>query len=287
MDTSGSKKSVQFGYNSMVLEDDTATKSVKSAGSNRSAGLTRAKSVHIRSTENYKEKIETERKEQGAYVFLPWSTSYEWWFAFDVAWCIFAVFFEPYAVGFLPGGGSPRNNVASVFEYLITIVFFGDMLVNFNLAYSEGDTVILDRKKIAVRYFKGMFWVDFLATFPFYNVILAGRGLLGVNNQRTRYLQIIRLLRLLRMHRVMEVFAWIQYSSHINLFSLTLIRNFGTALIWSHFAACTLFFISRQSGFQDSWLEEPPVTDTNFDLYVTSLYWSVVTFATVGYGDFR
>jgi len=110
-------------------------------------------------------------------------------------------------------------------------------------------------------------------------------GDIGVDNQTTRYLQIVKLLRLVRLYRIMSCFEMLQYSSRISLLWLTLIRDFGAALMWTHFAACTMFFIARQSNFEDTWLVPEPF-ESNFDLYLTSLYWSIVTFTTVGYGDY-
>jgi potassium channel len=83
----------------------------------------------------------------------------------------------------------------------------------------------------------------------------------------------------------MAAFEMVQFSSKIDRLALTLTRNFGAAFLWTHIGACTLFFIARQQYFEDTWLAPEP-TDSIYDLYVTSLYWSVVTFATVGYGDF-
>ncbi|KAL3937147.1 MAG: hypothetical protein SGARI_002264, partial [Bacillariaceae sp.] len=146
--------------------------------------------------------------------------------------------------------------------------------------------VVTDRKQIARHYLSHWFWVDLIGIFPFYVCIIAARGEVGVDNQATRNLQLIRLLRVTRLHRVFHAFEVTQYSTKISLMWYTMTRNFGFSLLWTHFAACMMYFISRQHDFQDSWLEEPAPTETNVDLYLTSLYWSIVTFTTVGYGDF-
>lgn len=291
-------KSVQFHQDSMPPDDTggdaKSTKSTLSnnhstvSGSGKRGAMTHQKStMHIKTHENFKQKMESERKELGVYVILPWNSPYKFWFGFTVVWAAFTLFFETYAIGFLPGGGNPRDDPASSLQYFLIAVFVGDILVNFNLAYTdEGGQVVFGHKKIARHYFNTMFWVDFVGIFPFYTVALSARGEMLVDNQQTRYLQLLRLFTLVRVHRLFSALKQVEYSSHVSLLWLTLIRNFGAALLWSHFAACVMYFIARQSGFQDSWLEEPPSSDTLFDSYVTSLYWSVVTFATVGYGDF-
>jgi hyperpolarization activated cyclic nucleotide-gated potassium channel 2 len=48
-----------------------------------------------------------------------------------------------------------------------------------------------------------------------------------------------------------------------------------------------MFFIARESAFDpdNSWLGDA-ASMNSFERYVTSLYWSVTTFTTVGYGDY-
>lgn len=190
------------------------------------------------------------------------------------------VFFETYAIAFLPGGWASPTDPASIIEYCFLTVFALDILVNFNLAYTDQeDLVVLDRKRIAWNYFRRWFWIDLIGVFPFYITILAARDEIGVDSTQTRNLELVRLLRISRLHRVVHAFKLMQYSTKITLMWYTMVRNFGGAIMWTHFAACMMFFIARQYDFQDSWLE-PAADETNFDLYVTSLYWSIVTFAT-------
>jgi CRP-like cAMP-binding protein len=69
---------------------------------------------------------------------------------------------------------------------------------------------------------------------------------------------------------------------------LTLFRNFGVALVWTHFAACFFYFIARQYDFapDNTWIGSLVEDLNGSERYLTSLYWAVITFTTVGYGDF-
>jgi hypothetical protein len=60
---------------------------------------------------------------------------------------------------------------------------------------------------------------------------------------------------------------------------LTLLRNFGFAILWSHFAACIFFFIARQYDFDPdaTWIGGSIEGMTGAERYINSLYWSVVT----------
>ena len=140
-------------------------------------------------------------------MFLPWSKGYRVWFGITVAFALLTVFVEMYAIGFYPGGGLPPQDAGSIIEYSFTAVFVIDILVTFNLAFQdESDILIFDRWKIAKNYLKFWFWVDLIGVFPFYYSILAIMGDIGVDNQTTRYLQIVKLLRLVRLYRIMSCF---------------------------------------------------------------------------------
>jgi hypothetical protein len=254
---------------------------------NRSCGsLTSSMSM----PESYRKQLQQQAQQEqqpSKYLFYPWSRGYKWWFGWTVAWSLLTVFFETYAIAFLPGGLLKYNDPANIIEYCFLTTFGIDILVNFNLAYTDQeDLVVTDRKEIFWNYFRRWFWIDLIGIFPFYLVILAARNEIGVDNYQTRNLELVRLLRLVRLHRVVHASALAQYSTKISLAWYTITRNFGGALLWTHFAACMMFFIARQYDFQDSWLE-PDDADTNFELYVTSLYWSIVTFATGTFGRNR
>jgi Ion transport protein len=186
-----------------------------------------------------------------------------------VAFALTTVFVETYQIGFLPGGLQPADDPATIIEICFIAIFVMDMIITFNLAYQdEQDVLVLDRKKIARHYLRFWFWVDLIGVFPFYPTALGITGNIGVDSQTTRYLQLLRLLRLVRLYRIKSCFETLQYSSRISLLWLTLIRDFGAALMWTHFAACGMFFIARQSDFEDSWLTPEP-SETNYDLYGT------------------
>ena len=54
-----------------------------------------------------------------------------------------------------------------------------------------------------------------------------------------------------------------------------------------HFAACIFYFLARNRDPKGTWLGLVSHADKQdlFDRYMTSIYWSVVTLSSVGYGD--
>lgn len=268
-----SKKSVTFGNG-------------HAAAGSISTSVTRA-GLHRQKTESDLKRM-IEEKIDMHLVIVPWNKYYKMFWGLTVLLSYLTAFFTTYQVAFLPAGIVPTDP-SDIFEYCFLVIFVTDIVINFNLGYyDEVDELIIDRKLIARHYLKFMFWIDLIGIFPFNAIALACAGLIGKDTQTSRYLSILQLFRLIRLHRVRELIHKLQYSSKVSLMWLTLIRNFGYGFLWSHFAACCLFFISRQSGHdeENTWIGGDIPNLNVAQQYVTSLYWSVTTFATVGYGDY-
>ena len=64
--------------------------------------------------------------------------------------------------------------------------------------------------------------------------------------------------------------------------SLTLLRNLAVVLVWTHTWACVMFFIARETALDsdNTWLGTTVYGLSEFEQYITSLYWSVVTVST-------
>lgn len=219
----------------------------------------------------------------GSGVFFPWDPRYKYWWGLTVMATILTAFYETYQIAF--GKGGQVRGAPAILGYVLIGIFALDMLVNFNLAfYNQQDQIVWNRADIRRNYFAtGMFYIDFLGVFPFYVVVLAISGEIGNDNSLTQYLYLFRLFRLLRLHRVKQLVDVLQYSSRISFMTLTLTRNFCFCLVWTHLNACVFYFIARQHDFRgdDTWIGGALDGTTGFERYITSLYWSIVTFTTV------
>jgi hypothetical protein len=82
----------------------------------------------------------------------------------------------PWNLGF----SEEENTETIVFESLLDIVFFVDLIVNFFFAFNDKNTELVDDSRtIAVTYLKTWFIVDLVATLPL-NLILTATGGFGL-----------------------------------------------------------------------------------------------------------
>jgi hypothetical protein len=228
---------------------------------------------HKSFTPERKQKM-TKLEEKPAYIILPWSMSYKCWWGFLVFCAIFTMLLETYEIAFEPAG--LRHTPISTILHLLSVIFLVDILINFHLAYEEHDAVVHDRRRIAYRYYyHGKFVIDFLSVLPFYPVAIALSGNVGQDTTVAQYLGLLRLLALLRLHRVVSMFADLQYNMGLSLMWLTLLRNFMVAFLWSHFFACAMYFTSRQYDFDadTTWIGGSKDGLSPVELYILAMYW--------------
>lgn len=226
------------------------------------------------------------------FVILPWSVGYKTWWSLTVFCACLTVFTETYNIAFIPAGFIPLDNAAGIIEMTLLGIFCVDIVINFMLAYfDEASELVMDHRMIARRYLRRMFWVDLIGVFPFYAVLLAITGQLGQDSELAQYLGLVRFVRFVRLHRLFLAFEILQFHSKVSLFTVTMLRNILFGIFWCHTSACIFYFIARAYYFDptNTWIGtimENQELDV-FQSYVLSLYFAVVTFATVGYGDFH
>lgn len=208
-------------------------------------------------------------------IIFPWMTAYKIWWTITAVGAIFTVFFVPFQIAF--------NDASAVVEYALTLIFVVDIFVNFNLAFYKEEILVFERREIFHDYFGGMFWIDFIGVFPFETFALLLAGNPGGSNNEALYFSLLRLLQFVRLHRMKRLSYVMQYDARISLLWFTLIRNFGAVLTVTHLAACAMYFLARLHDFDETtWLGPHVEGLDGFERYVAALYWSIVTFCTVG-----
>ncbi|CAJ1949307.1 unnamed protein product [Cylindrotheca closterium] len=219
-------------------------------------------------------------------VIFPWMSAYKIWWWITAIGAIFTVFFAPFEIGFQEEPGT-FSDFEGYSEIISTGIFVIDIFVNFNLAFYKHGKIIFERGKIFSNYLNRMFWVDLIGVFPFETIVLLLTGHLGDKGKVALLASLLRMLRFVRLHRMQKLSDMLQFDPRVSLLWFTLIRNFVAVFALTHIEACFMYFLARYHDFgADTWLGPLVEETTGTSRYIVSLYWSIVTFCTVGYGDF-
>ncbi|KAJ8625392.1 hypothetical protein MRB53_033922 [Persea americana] len=223
---------------------------------------------------------------RGAFVIHPERRFYRCWVNIIFLWSIYSSFFTPLEFAFFRGLPGHLRNLEGV-----QIVFLADVIIQFFVAYRDLHTykMIYDRKSIAMRYVKRSFVLDLLACFP-WDTIYKATG----KNEAVRCLLWIRLY---RVRKASDFFHKLEKDIRINYLFTRIVKLITVELYCTHTAACIFYYLATtippaKEGY--TWIgsltlgEYKYINFREIDFwrrYITSLYFAIVTMATVGYGD--
>ncbi|KAK9278551.1 hypothetical protein L1049_028122 [Liquidambar formosana] len=221
------------------------------------------------------------------FIIRPDNWWYMVWTQFILIWAVYSSFFTPLEFGFFRG--LPEN--LFLLDIAGQIAFLIDIVVRFFVAYRDAHShrMICNHNLIALRYLKSRFVVDFLGCLP-WDAIYKACG----RKEPVRYLLWIRLS---RACRVTEFFEKMEKDIRINYLFTRIVKLLVVELYCTHTAACIFYYLATtlppsKEGY--TWIGSLKMGDYSYshfrdiDLwkrYITSLYFAIVTMATVGYGE--
>jgi hypothetical protein len=156
--------------------------------------------------------------------------------------------------------------------------------------------LIEDRKLIAITYIHTWFLIDAVAIIPF-NLILGGKSLANNNyNGIIRITRIGRMYKLLKLTRLFRAFKIVREKNKILSYmqkylniSMGLQRLIVFVIIFFiivHIIACLWIMTASTSvDGEGTWMEGDIYHMPPYEKYLTSVYFTVTTISTVGYGD--
>ena len=187
-------------------------------------------------------------------------------------------------------------DTAFFWDILLELIFLIDMVFNFFTPYINSDQkLVVDKKKIAYNYLNSWFFIDLICILPFYALEWGTLPTIDYSAEANLLALILhpRLLRLTKLVRLIKVYKFFNEKNKaviINRRKLILYKFaifFVSIFYIGHLVACLWFFLAKLQGFSpDTWVARNDVADKHIvEQYLASLYFAIVTFLTVGYGD--
>ncbi|XP_047974109.1 potassium channel SKOR-like isoform X2 [Salvia hispanica] len=223
---------------------------------------------------------------QGWFIH-PDNRWYKAWEKFILIWAIYSSFFTPMEFGFFRG--LPEN--LFILDIVGQVAFLFDIILQFFVAYRDNHSykMIYKRNPIALRYIKSYFFPDLLACMP-WDIIYKACG----RKEEVRYLLWIRLI---RARRLTDFFQRMEKDIRINYLFTRIVKLIAVELYCTHTAACIFYYLAtmipkEKEGY--TWIGSLKLGDYSYShfreidiwtRYTTSMYFAIVTMATVGYGD--
>lgn len=215
------------------------------------------------------------------------SRKYQIWVNVILAWAIYSSFFTPFEFGFFRG--LPKN--LWWIDQAGQIIFMVDIVVNFFVAYKDRQTYkwVVDHHSIALRYAKSDLIPDALACLP-WDVIYKGTG-------ERELVRCLLWVRLYRVRKVTSFFHRLEQDIRINYLFTRIVKLLTVEIYCTHSAACIFYYLATTlppTQEKLTWIGSLTLGGYHFDdfrhislgrRYVVSLYFAIVTMATVGYGD--
>ncbi|WP_046691215.1 cyclic nucleotide-binding domain-containing protein [Leptospira santarosai] len=155
---------------------------------------------------------------------------------------------------------------------LVDLLYFGDILYYiFSPEFVQGRRVYIQKKNI-LRYLRTWFFFDFIAAFPFE---LVAQRILEIDLTSHPYLFLLfgvtRIVKVVRVPAILHRLN-LAFKPAPGVLRLVLL-GFWISIV-AHWCAVGWLYMDELNSAKTGW-----------DEYVKALYWSVMTLATVGYGD--
>jgi len=244
------------------------------------------------------------------------------WDAVMVLALLLAATVTPFEVTYLQSG--PCVTTLFIVNRIVDGLFVMDILFTFNLIETDpmSGRLLVTRAKIARRYIRTWFMIDFVSVLPFWvmNWVLAPADFdcqtvlsavveLGDAEASGAVvaLRMIRLVRMIKLARILKAARVVKRFENLLLTelefprsTLKLLKLLIVLLVVTHWQACIwsalpLYIATPpEQGEERTWVgafiaserDNYGVDVTHIDLYIAALYWSFMTLTSIGYGDF-
>ncbi|KAM0946329.1 putative cyclic nucleotide-binding domain, potassium channel, voltage-dependent, EAG/ELK/ERG [Dioscorea sansibarensis] len=217
-------------------------------------------------------------------IISPMDSRYRCWETLMVFLIAYSAWVYPFEVAFM--NSSPKGGLF-VADNFIDLFFAIDIVLTFFVAYIDSRThlLVLDQKKIAIRYLSTWFIMDVASTIPFEGLgyLITGEVKSGLSYS------LLGMLRLWRLRKVKQFFTRLEKDIRFSYFWIRCARLLSVTLFLVHCAGCLYYLLADKYPHQGkTWIGAviPNFREANLWIrYISAMYWSITTMTTVGYGD--
>ncbi|XP_047442102.1 potassium/sodium hyperpolarization-activated cyclic nucleotide-gated channel 1 [Mugil cephalus] len=186
-----------------------------------------------------------------------------------------------------------------IFNVVSDTFFLMDLVLNFRtgIVFEDNTEIILDPKKIKMKYLKSWFVVDFVSSIPVdYIFLIVEKGIDSEVYKTARALRIVRftkilsLLRLLRLSRLIRyIHQWEEIFHMTYDLASAVMRIFnliGMMLLLCHWDGCLQFLVPMLQEFpSDCWVSLNKMENDSWsELYSFALFKAMSHMLCIGYG---
>ena len=193
---------------------------------------------------------------------------------------------------------SGERNYSKLILIIIDFIYILDIILNFFRAYQNFEEKLVRKTKfIFFHYLKSWFLMDFIQSIPFFTIFksiekrnLKDNHIYYENNKLNPFLYLIMLIKIIKVYKMINENITISKLGEF-ITQIEIIDNYGGfifsiffSLCSVNFCACLFIFIGKNS--YPGWLVKIDILDESYaNIYITSVYFILVTITTVGYGD--
>ena len=188
-------------------------------------------------------------------------------------------------------------SLGNIVENLIDLIYLFDIIITFFIGFYNFDEILInDYKSIAKHYFKSWFVIDVISAIPIktlltiFNKKCYNKDFLNNPLYNHNYYYLLILIRLFKTLKLIFKNKFIQYLDlKLNNFDkfnqyFRLFMSLTIFLFSIHLVACIYIFIGKNEF--PNWIINFNHKNKNFhELYLISIYYTIETVTTVGYGD--
>ncbi|GMH14109.1 hypothetical protein Nepgr_015950 [Nepenthes gracilis] len=222
------------------------------------------------------------------WIISPMDTRYRCWETWMAVLVAYSVWMFPFEAAFLSACPHKTEQLLSIARSIVDLFFAVDIILTFFVAYIDPTTQLLvsGSGQIAMRYLSTGFIMDVASTLPFEELLALA---FTAKHKISLCFSLLGLLRFWRLRRVKHLFTRLEKDIRFSYFWVRSARLLSVTLFLVHCAGCSYYLLAdRYPHKGKTWMGviNPNFRETSLWIrYISSVYWSITTFSTVGYGD--